>query len=236
MAKILSIIIFALAALTVAIFQHAQKSTKTDALEKAQNRGQMRWYVDVAKARGEQEITFTSSKLHYSVPSSLERALATQDLVVAEVIDSKSYAADSDRDIETWYKFRIVETLSTHTEACSTCPVLSPPPATMLPVNPGEFLISRIGGEVSMDGVRVVSYDSDFPPFENGKRYLLFLAFDSQQLVAGLRMGPWGTFAVGRDEKLRPVNDKMKHNLRSQLAQDFDDSVVNLRSNLKKGH
>lgn len=126
------------------------------------------------------------------IPRTLDRALAIHNLVVVEAITSKSFARDSDRDIETWYKVKLIEKLSEHTEQCSTCPNLPPPPSEMLPLNKDEFLISRVGGEIAIDGVNIVSVDSEFPRFQTGKRYLLFVSFDSEHIVRSCSDGTVG--------------------------------------------
>jgi hypothetical protein len=235
MSKLLIIVGLALAAVAIGLLQHSNQAT-IDALQKSKDRGQIRWHAELARAKGEDSIVFPAGRTHYAVPRTTERALAIHDLVLAEAVTQMSFAADSDREIHTWYKLRVIENLSTHTEECPTCPALPSPPREMLPLNKDEFLISRVGGEVLVDGVKVVSIDSEFPPFESGKRYLLFLSFDPEHVVAAIRMGPWGTFAVGEDDKLDAINQKLNHGVRSELANRFGNSISKLREQLKKAH
>jgi hypothetical protein len=215
------------------LFSLSQQS-RIDALEKSKDRGKINWYVEMARAKGQSEIAFGSSLVDYAVSSNLDEALANHDLVLAEVLSSQSFSAATDTDIRTWYKLKLIETLSTHTVACVTCLDPSDPPSELLPLNQGEFLVSQPGGQVSIDGIKVISNNTQFPAFEHGKKYLLFVSFDSNKIVASAPMGPWGTFISGPDEKLRPVDNKLIHGLRYELSNRFDNSLTSLRTHLKK--
>ena len=84
-----------------------------------------------------------------------------------------------------------------------------------------------------MDGISITTSDPSFPRFEIGRRYLLFVSFDEQRMVGKLKGGPWGTFIVNSNDKLEPVNARLRHPLRERLAQQFEDSLPNLRVALK---
>jgi hypothetical protein len=208
------------------------QQSRIDALEKSKDRGKITWHAELAKAKGQREVLISASLVDYAVPRNLDEAFAYHDLVLAEMVSSNSFSAD--RDIRTWYKFRLIETLSTRTANCSTCPTPDEPPSELLPLNEGEFLLSQFGGEVSIDGVKVVSKNSQFPAFERGTKYLIFLSFDSNRIVASAPMGPWGTFISGADEKIQAIDNKLIHGLRSELSNRFNDSLISLRTHLKK--
>ena len=206
--------------------------SRIEALEKSPDRGNINWYVERAKAKGEQEVAFGSGLVDYAVSRNLDEALANHDLVLAEVLSSQSFSATT--DLRTWYKLKLIETLSTHSVECSTCPSPSEPPSELLPLNQGEFLVSQPGGQVSVDGIKVISHNRQFPALEHGKKYLLFVSFDPNKNVAALPMGPWGTFVSGPDEKLLPIDSKLVHSLRHELSSRFDNSLTSLRTHLKK--
>jgi len=232
MAKILIIGFLAVLSSSLIIgLVSVQNKSKIDALEKSQDRGKLTWYAELAKAKGKQDITFHSGIIRYAVPRSLTEALAYYNVVVAQPVKTKSYAGI--KDIQTWYKFRIDEELSTPSIPCPSCTVLGEIPVEMLPLEKGEFLVSQLAGEVMIDGVRVISLDPKFPPFEVGKRYVLFMNFDDQKTVGFLRMGPWGTFALGPDEKLESIDKKLKHPVQEELENDLGDSLGRLRMRLK---
>ena len=212
------------------IFSLSQES-RIDALEKSKDRGKIAWHVEMAKAKGQKDVVIGASLVDYAVPRNLDEALAHHDLVLAEVLSNKSFSADT--DITTWYKFRLIETFSTHTETCSICPSPAEAPSELLPLNEGEFLLQQLGGEVEIEGVKVVGRNTQFPAFDHGKKYLIFLSFDSNKLVASAPMGPWGTFISGPDEKIHPVDEKLIHNVRSEMASRFNDSLTSMRKHLK---
>ena len=110
-----------------------------------------------------------------------------------------------------------------------------PAPTDFLPLQTNEFFISKPEGEVEVDGVRIKRNDPDFPKFEKGKRYLLFLSFDSQKTVAAIRMGPWGTFAIETNEQLKAVSQKYKHPVIEKLTSGADNTLNGLRRRLHGG-
>jgi hypothetical protein len=101
----------------------------------------------------------------------------------------------------------------------------------MLPLSEDEFVLAQHGGEVSIDGVRIKSTNSQIPPFELGHQYLLFLSLDSKRMVAVLRTGPWGTFKFSNG-KLQAVDSRLKHALRDEIDSRFSGSLTILRTHL----
>jgi hypothetical protein len=152
--------------------------------------------------------------------------------VIAQPLEQRSYVEDDERTIKTWYKFKLLEELSSPTTRCTTCPDIEPAPIDFLPLQTNEFLTSKSEGEVEIDGVRIRQNDPDFPGFEKSKRYLVFVSFDLQKTVAAVRMGPWGTFAIDTNELLRPVSDKYKHPVIEKLTAGTDNSLNGLRRRL----
>ena len=228
-------ILAAVAALLVATFFFVGMSTlqdksKIQELEKSPDRGKLNWHAQMARAKGEQQVILRSSISNYAVPRNLDDALANFHLVIAEAVDSRSYATTY--DIQTWYKFRLLEELSAPGKSCVDCDSISPP-VEMLPLESNEFLTAKVGGETNVDGINITSRDPTFPNFEIGRRYLLLAEFDSKRLVAAIRSGPWGVFAVESDDKLKPVNERLKHPFQEKLSDQFGNSVSNLRRSLK---
>jgi hypothetical protein len=209
-----------------------QNQSKIDALEKSRDRGKLSWYVEMAKAKGRQEIAVAPMVVEYSVPRTFDDAVANYNVIIAEPIDHKSYAGS--RNILTWYKFKIIEELSKPTAVCTKCPSVGEVPTDMLPLQQGEFLTPQLGGEVVVDGVRVVNNNSQFPPFEIGKRYLLFLSLDEAKTVASLHMGPWGTFRSDSNGNLEAIDKTLPNPVKDQITNSFGDSLSSLRIHLKK--
>lgn len=208
-----------------------QNQSKMEALEKSKDRGKLTWYAEMAKAKGQDEIAFPAPISRYALAKNLNEAVAFYDVVIAEPLESKSYAGPN--DIRTWYKFRIIEQLSSPTESCSNCPAIPNAPDEMLPLHENEFLAAQFGGEVELDGIRLISKDTKFPPFEKHKQYLIFLSLDPVKKVGALRMGPWGTFSLDSNRNLKSVDENLKHQLREELRNQLDDSVDKLRERIK---
>ena len=228
MAKIL-IGVIAVAVLGYGVFSISQKS-RIATLENSQDKGKLTWYAEMAKAKGDKEVHIGSGIVRYGVPRTFEEALANFDSVVGEVVTSQSFPEET--EITTWYKFKLIENISTPTIECSRCPSIPEPPTAMLPINQNEFLLPQVGGEVLVDGIKIKSRNSQFPPFEIGKQYLLFLSFDSQKIAAVSRMGPWGTFK-STNGKLEAVDAKLTHPTHDELQRRFGSSLSSFRTFIK---
>jgi hypothetical protein len=161
----------------------------------------------------------------------MEEARAYYSVVVVEPLEQRSYIGDDERRIKSWYKFQLLEELSSPTIMCTTCPDIEPAPTGFL-LQTNEFLISTSEGEVEIDGVRIKSNNPDFPKFEKGRRYLVFLTFDNRKTIAALRMGPWGAFGIEANEQLKPVNKKYSHPVIDELTSGVDSSLNGLRLRL----
>ena len=207
-----------------------QDKAGIERLERSPERGKLVWYAQLAKAKGQHRVDLRPT-VDYAVPRTWDDALANYHLVVAEPVYSKSYATTY--DVQTWYKLRVVEELSAPNASCADCGSTITPPAELLPVQTGEFLTAKQGGETMVEGVRVTSSDPSFPDFETGKRYLLLVQFDSQKIVGMLRTGPWGAFAMDSDERLKPLNAELRHAFREKLSDQFGNSLSHLRRSLK---
>ena len=208
-----------------------QDKSRIEELERSSDRGKIRWHAELAKAKGQQTVRLPLTEVYYVVPRNWDDALANFHLVIAEPVDSRSHVTTY--EIQTWYKFRLIEELSVPTTDCTGCAAAIEPPVDLLPLQANEFLTAKSGGETSVDGITITSSDPRFPNFETGKRYLLLVVFDANKTVGLLRSGPWGTFALEADEKLKPVNAELKHPFREKLSEQFGNSLPNLRRFLK---
>lgn len=234
MLKVLITVVLVVTASAVLItFSSNNANSKIQELEKSKDRGKLSWYAARAKAKGQSEAKVAVPIIEYAVPQDLDTALAYYSLVVVEPVEKKSYPDES--TITSWYKFRLIEELSRPTILCTTCPAIEPAPADMLPLKSDEFVAPRCEGEIELGGIKLVSVNPDFPNFEKGKRYVIFLAFDTARTAAALRMGPWGTFQVDDLDQLKAVNEKYKHPVIDELTGGADHSLNKLRQRLKTG-
>jgi hypothetical protein len=135
----------------------------------------------------------------------LDKALQDYTVVVAELITSKSYLANSD-GATTWYKFKIIDPLSErYANYCNTCPDVPEVPEDLSPVNYNEFVLPTSGGTVNVDGVEVTVDSGSEPVFENGKKYLLVLSLWPSR-VARNGCGSVRGFQVDENERLEAVD------------------------------
>ena len=223
-----------LAAITISLLlsiHSFQNSSRIAELERSSEKGKITWYAAMAKAKDQTEIGIGATLVRYAVPRSFDEALASYSVVVVEPLSSKTQVTTY--DIQTWYKFRIIERLSITTKICAGCSTGPEPPPDLLPLNDREFLASKPGGEAVVDDIKIVSKDVKFPDFQLNKRYLLFVAFDPTETLGILRMGPWGTFRITPDGKLKPVDEKLKHHVSDELTNRFGNSLDQLSKHLK---
>jgi hypothetical protein len=227
-----AVLVIAVSSILITLSSNSANS-KIQELEKSKDRGKLSWYAARAKAKGQTEARVAVPILEYAVPKDLDTALAYYSLVVVEPVEKKSFPEES--FIMSWYKFRLIEELSRATILCTTCPAIQPAPADMLPLKSDEFVASTAEGEIELAGVKLVAIDRDHPGFEKGKRYVIFLAFDTTRTVAALRMGPSGTFQLDDLDQLKAVNEKYKHPVIDELTGGADHSLNRLRRRLKTG-
>ena len=228
-----AVLVIAVSSLLITLTSNNANS-KIQELEKSKDRGKLSWYAARAKAKGQTEARVAAPIIEYAVPKDLDEALAYYSLVIAEPVEKKSYPEES--TITSWYKFRLIEELSSATRLCTTCPAISPGPADMLPLKSDEFLASSAEGEIELAGIKLVSIDRDQPGFEKGKRYVIFLAFNPARTVAALRMGPSGAFQLDDLDQLTPINKEYKHPVIDELTGGADHSLNKLRRRLKTGN
>src|SRR6266404_2701036 len=74
--------------------------------------GTLDWYAEQAQANGANAFNFRAARVEFDEPETWDDVLANYTVMTAQLESSKSYPGALNRDIETWYKFRITETLS----------------------------------------------------------------------------------------------------------------------------
>ena len=182
-----------------------------------------------AKAEGIKEIELRSMICGWDI-GNLHQVLRRDTVVVAEVVDKKTFA--DTYDLRTWYKFRAVETLSQRPIPKYLLSESWPDPPEEAKPASDEFVIVEVNGEMEIDGVRVIQY-SNSAAYSVGSTYLLFLHIEPAKRVAA-RSGtdPLGVFLVGEDNTFSSYIDR-PYPLRDQMAKKFGNSLNNLRSALK---
>lgn len=198
------------------------------AQETTERRGTIRWHAQQARARGQQSVRIPAPRITIVGASDLNDALSRFTVLIATPVESRSYIVAPHR-LVTWYRFRVVETLSRRpVPECPTCPQLMSPPDELLPLNEDEVLLPRHSGTVVIDGVRVTTVESGFPPFLPSQRYLLFIDLDASRRVGRLSMGRYGVFTVNADGSIRHINNQ-DHPFRSEIEMDHGSALERLR-------
>lgn len=167
--------------------------------------GTLKWYADLAKAKGKRQTNFDAGFENYAVARSLSEAVPYYSIVRVKLINSTPEILDS-KQIETWWRFSLLEILSEQQIVdCNTCGQLRTPPPSVSQSSSGEVLVPKKGGTVTVDGIRLISSDHQIPAFEPSHEYLLFLSLDASRKIGNLGMGPAGVYGIKPDGTVEPV-------------------------------
>jgi hypothetical protein len=194
-------------------------------IEKTTNRHTLKSLAKKAKETGKNVVVIPAPQIEYAGEADdPDFVFSNYSSVVAQPVESKSYALATDK-IVTWYKFKILETLSQR-PPLSDLPTAELP-QDLLPLNEDEFLVATIGGSLSIDEVNVVMNNSELPPFSMDQRYLLFVSKNPSGFAI-LWAGPTGAYTITPDDRIVSVNDRA-HPIKEALKRRFRGSVRQLR-------
>jgi hypothetical protein len=183
-----------------------------------------------AKAEGLDEIQLSVVICGWNI-GNLQEALQRDTVILADVVDKKTLAYRD--DLRTWYRFKIVDTLSEKpVPKYPTYSWFPDPPEEMKPLGEDEFVMVETNGQMEIDGVRVTQL-SNSVLYSVGSTYLIFLQLDRGKRVA-VRAGtePTGVFLVAKDGTFKAYIDG-PYPLRDELASQYGNSIDNLRKALK---
>lgn len=202
--------------------QHAED------FKKSPDRGTLKWLARKAKSEKKQNIVISGPIVeHLGEGDDPNYALSNYSFVIAQPIQSNIYQP-REREIITWYKFRILETISER-PPLPNIPNIDPP-QDMFPLNEDELLLAKYGGSVIVDDINIVMDDFNFPQFDKDKRYLLIISKNSSR-VATLWAGPTGAYEITPDDLIKPVNDH-PHPMKDVFKNRFHNSSGQLRQQL----
>jgi hypothetical protein len=192
--------------------------------------GTLKRDIQDAKARGESTVELSVIGCGSDI-GSLQAALSRDTVVVADLVDKKTYADTF--GLRTWYRFKTREILVEHPYPRHSPFSFADAPSDMLPIGEDEFLIQEANGQMEIDGVTVKQY-SNGPRYREGQTYLLFLTMDTSKRRA-FRSGtdPLGVFLVDSNGNLTPYLDE-PYSFGTQLAKRFNNSLANMRQALEK--
>jgi hypothetical protein len=127
-------------------------------------------------------------------PQSFEEMVPQSDLVLHGIVAGiKSYLSSDQRDVYTDYAInplRVIRQRSTAVE--------------QRPGQPASVVLKRWGGEITVEGVKVIAEDLDLRQFRLGEQLLLVLVYDNADGKCRLPSPVSGAFLVV-DERVQPL-------------------------------
>src|SRR6185295_11432052 len=161
--------------------------------------------VQNATANGEALVSIPVDIQHEDVEG-FDQAKANYTIVVAQAVSKESFATSA-FDIQTWYKFTVNETILANTPHICVSGKCSLP-ATLPAANSNELWLSKAGGTIVRNAVTVDFRWTDFPDFNIGQQYLLFIDLNQSNRVAVPALGPVGAFMVDSTGTMAAVLDE----------------------------
>ena len=227
--KLIAVVLLGAGVFGVGVIRSASTIQKKD----VPNKDRLKWYAKEAKTEGREKVRIPAPIVEYLGDAGTitsEEAFSSCTVVIAHLISKQSYPRDN--DITTWNKFAIDEVLSEAKEL--PCPGCLPgdPPSSLLPLQSGEFLISKNGGKVNIDGVEIEQIDRDFPDFEPNQKYLLLINLFPSGAARTIG-GPVGVFRILENDKVLPVRES-EHMIRKDFKEKYGNSLEQLRKHLKR--
>lgn len=129
-------------------------------------------------------------------------ACGADSIMVGQPTSSETDLTESQDFLYTDYRFRVESVLK-------TSPGLT---------NGGEIIVTRPGGELTLNGRKVKTKALDFPLFEIGTRYLLFLRYLPE--TGTYRAYRSGTFLLRRSGPASPIDPKLPLETKSLHSED----------------
>ena len=227
--KLIALVLLGVGVLAFGVIRSASTLQQKDAPYK----DRLKWYAKEAKTQGRQKVTVAAPVVEYlggAGTITSEEAFSSSTVVIAHLISKQSYPRNN--DIITCNKFAIDEVLSEAKELpCPACLPLDPP-SNMLPLKPGEFLISKNGGKVNIDGVEIEQNDRDFPDYEPNQKYLLLINLYPAGTARTIG-GPVGVFKILQNDEILPLRES-EHKIRKDIKEKYGNSLEALRKHLKR--
>ena len=230
---IILLVVF-LATMSVVKMSSDGKQQQLAELDKASDRGTIDWFVRRAIVKGEKHVTIPAPIVDYAggVIKDIDEALQYYDVVIAEPVAFQSSAEE--RRIVTWYKFKIIEKLSSKKKPVIFAHAVPDNlPDEISSLTPDEILVEKFGGSVVRNGIQVDMVDSQFPDFRISQTYLLFVAIDWSTKMAGIGGGPGGVFEVNSAGKIHPINNT-PHPLKDFMNKLYANDLGKLKASINQ--
>jgi hypothetical protein len=162
--------------------------------------------------------------------ANLDDAMAKYSVIVVRPTYAQSFRAGD--SIESWYKLRVVETVSqrTYLPPCSSCGSASAPPGGVPAPAADELLSSQIGGTLVVSGVTFTE-TGGIPLLQPDISYVLFVNINPANKVATVVGG--GFYLAADGNSLTPLDtDDSPSTIVTGVASRFGNSLNQLRAAL----
>jgi hypothetical protein len=188
----------------------------------------LRARVEKEKAKGLRKVVFPAPIVEYADNISLETAIAETTIVVADVLDKQSRLLDPGT-IATFYRLRVIETLSEPISSKCCNPTDNEFPKDLPVLGENEMYFVGMGGTIHLEDVEV-TVKEDFEELQVNRRYLLFLSTTQSGMFSVGKVGPRGVFTVAGDGHLDSALKRFR--LGRELETKFGNSLSRLKGEI----
>lgn len=211
----------------------SRQQTAAD-IQRAKNEGIVRDHhreeIERAKAESKKEIVLPGASIIPSTVTSIEQIMRNHSLLRVKVID-KETTVDDTADIKTWYKVEVVETLHQQ-DKISDKPLFDEVPGRFLPLLPSESILIVSGGEITVDGVRIIRMISSCGvDYILNEEYLIASHLDYGGKVIFPVAQSAGVFRI-ENTNLKPLGHK-QHKLVREVEEMYDNDIDRFRSDVE---
>jgi hypothetical protein len=196
--------------------------------------GTLRWEVQQAKLKGVRDLQtgIIACAWEFRDPqTALQEALSNYAVILAKPIEKNTYA--DDYEVATWYKFKILETLSPRPlTPCTSCSFPGEPPKDSLPITADEIVMLEGGGAMNVDSFKDTYSTNYSVGYLLRQKYLIFLRLDSVKRT-GYAHRRSGVYTVSGEGEIRPIT-RNRNALQEYLQAHDQNSLDQLRVDIQE--
>lgn len=194
-------------------------------LEKHRNK------LDRAKADGTNEIDLYTTAIPFPIKS-LQEIINEYSLVRVKVIDKEIAVGEESLSLTTWCKLAVIEVLHPQAEMDSNF-LPQEIPDRLLPVRDSEAVVALTGGEITVDGVRIVNTagKDDFDLSKN-QEYLLFAHLESSGKFILPIQGSAGAYRIEKNT-LVPLEKRSDHPIVREIRELYNNDLDSFRADVR---
>jgi hypothetical protein len=188
--------------------------------------------AQLTTARGENRAILQGVPVLYpgaQDPEELDQILSKYTIIVGELIMEKGYVGEREK-ITSWCKFRVLDTIAQVPPLNSFASRAIP--SDFPPIAEGEFVVPRLDGVITIDGVEIVQYELAVEEFRRSQKYLMLLSLDPVTKIAELALGPQSVLPIKEDGTLD--SRQQEHILQRALTVHHRGSIGQLKIDLNK--